>query len=112
MMSAAGALVAGLVVGIANNLLNNLPLGLVAGNTLKVAHVQGLVANAASRCGPGPKPFGHGLACNPSLAHGPAKGKIEVSFWKFLKVGAVVMPAALLFLIGGAILMHTLFHTK
>ena len=102
-----------LVVGIANNLLNNLPLGLVAGNTLKVDHVQGLVANAVL--------IGVDLDPNLSVTGSLAtllwlmalrKEKIEVSFWKFLKGGAVVMPAALLFLIGGAILMHTLFHTK
>ena len=46
MRPAAGALVAGLVVGIANNLLNNLPLGLVTGQTLEVAHVKGVMANA------------------------------------------------------------------
>ena len=46
MRPAAGALVAGLVVGIANNLLNNLPLGLVTGHTLEVAHVKGVMAHA------------------------------------------------------------------
>ena len=40
------------------------------------------------------------------------KEKIEVSFWKFLEVGAIAMPAALLVSLGGAVLMHTLFKTN
>ena len=32
--------------------------------------------------------------------------KLDVSFWKFLKVGAIAMPAALLAALGGAILMQ------
>jgi arsenical pump membrane protein len=41
-----GALVIGFVVGIANNIVNNLPLGLVAGGTIQAAHTKGLIANA------------------------------------------------------------------
>ncbi len=37
----AGTLVVGFVVGIANNLVNNLPLGLIAGATIQAAHVKG-----------------------------------------------------------------------
>ena len=44
--SAAGALVTGFAVAVANNLVNNLPLGLIAGGTLQAAHVKGLLANA------------------------------------------------------------------
>ena len=113
MVPAAGALVAGLVVGVANNLLNNLPLGLITGHTLEVAHVKGLIANAVL--------IGVDLGPNLSVTGSLAtilwlialrREKIEVSFWKFLKVGGVVMPAALLFSIGAAILMRTLFRAK
>src|SRR5947209_555937 len=41
-----GALVIGSVVGVANNVINNLPLGLIAGSTLNSAHVHGAIQNA------------------------------------------------------------------
>ena len=41
-----GALVVGLGVGVANNIVNNLPLGLIAGGTIQAAHAKGLIANA------------------------------------------------------------------
>lgn len=37
-----GALIVGFVVGIANNIVNNLPLGLIAGGTIQAAHTKGL----------------------------------------------------------------------
>src|SRR5580704_4144404 len=39
------ALITGLFVGVANNLVNNLPLGLIAGGTLEAEHARGLIAN-------------------------------------------------------------------
>lgn len=103
---AAGALVVGFVVGIANNLVNNLPLGLIAGGTIQAAHVKGLLANATM--------IGVDLGPNLSVTGSLAtilwlialrKEKLEVSFWKFLQVGAIAMPVALLAALGGAILM-------
>jgi arsenical pump membrane protein len=38
--------VLGFAVGIANNLVNNRPLGLLAGATVQAAHPKGLIANA------------------------------------------------------------------
>lgn len=46
LVPAAGALVTGFVVGVANNLVNNLPLGLIAGGTLQATHAKGLIASA------------------------------------------------------------------
>ena len=40
------------------------------------------------------------------------KERLDVSFWDFLKVGAVVMPVALVLSIGGAIVMHLFFPTS
>jgi arsenical pump membrane protein len=106
---ALGACVTAFAVGIANNLVNNLPLGLIAGGTLQAAHTQGLIRNAVL--------IGVDLGPNLSVTGSLAtilwllalrKEKLEVSFWDFLKVGAVAMPAALLVSIGGAILMQTL----
>jgi arsenical pump membrane protein len=107
---AAGALVTGFVVGIANNLVNNLPLGLIAGATMQAAHVQGLIANAIL--------IGVDLGPNLSITGSLAtilwllalrKEKLDISFGRFLKVGAIAMPAALLASLGGAILMQMLF---
>jgi arsenical pump membrane protein len=41
-----GAMVTAFAVAIGNNLLNNLPLGLIAGGTLNATHTHGLIANA------------------------------------------------------------------
>jgi arsenical pump membrane protein len=110
---ALGAYVTAFAVGVVNNLVNNLPLGLIAGGTLQAAHTQGLIRNAVL--------IGVDLGPNLSVTGSLAtilwllalrKEKLEVSFWDFLKVGAVAMPAALLVSVGGAILMQTLFHTQ
>jgi arsenical pump membrane protein len=106
---ALGAFVTSFVVGIANNLVNNLPLGLIAGGTLHAAHVKGLIADAVL--------IGVDLGPNLSVTGSLAtilwlialrKEKLDVSFWDFLKVGAVAMPVALIVSVGGAILMQIL----
>ena len=111
--SAAGALVTGFAVAVANNLVNNLPLGLIAGGTLQAAHVKGLLANVVL--------IGVDLGPNLSITGSLAtilwllalrKEKLDVSFWDFLKVGAVVMPVALVLSLAGAILMHLFFPTS
>lgn len=107
--SAAGAIVTGFAVGVANSLVNNLPLGLIAGGTLQAAHAKGLIANAVL--------IGVDLGPNLSITGSLAtilwllalrKEKLDVSFWAFLKVGAIAMPVALILSLGGAILMHML----
>jgi arsenical pump membrane protein len=40
------------------------------------------------------------------------KGELDVSFWDFLKIGAVSMPVALLLSVRGAVLTHMLFRTS
>jgi len=106
---AAAALVVGFGVGIGNNLVNNLPLGLIAGGTIQAAHVHGLLANATM--------IGVDLGPNLSVTGSLAtilwlialrREKLEVSFWKFLQVGAIAMPIALAAALGGAILMARL----
>ncbi len=107
------ALVVGFVVGVGNNLINNLPLGLIAGATLQVGHVQGLLAHAVL--------IGVDLGPNLSVTGSLAtilwllalrKEKLDVSFLDFLKVGALAMPIALLLALGGAMLMQTFVHTQ
>ena len=106
--SAAGALVTGFAVAVANNLVNNLPLGLIAGGTLQAAHAKDLLANAVL--------IGVDLGPNLSITGSLAtilwllalrKEKLDVSFWGFLKVGVIAMPLALLCSLAGAIVMQT-----
>jgi arsenical pump membrane protein len=110
--STTGTLIAGFAVGVANNLLNNLPLGLIAGSTLQAAHAKGLIADAVL--------IGVDLGPNLSITGSLAtilwlialrKEKLDVSFWDFLKVGIVAMPVALLASLGGAILMQMCIRT-
>ncbi|MEO8869757.1 MAG: SLC13 family permease [Granulicella sp.] len=107
---ATAAIATGFAVGIANNLVNNLPLGLIAGGTLHATHTTGLLANSVL--------IGVDLGPNLSVTGSLAtilwlialrKEKLHVSFWTFLKVGILAMPLALLAALGGAILMHYLF---
>jgi arsenical pump membrane protein len=111
--SATGTLITGFAVGVANNLVNNLPLGLIAGSTLQAAHARGLIADAVL--------IGVDLGPNLSITGSLAtilwlialrKEKLDVSFWDFLKVGVVAMPVALLASLGGAILMQMFFHNS
>jgi arsenical pump membrane protein len=113
MAPAAAAMVVGFAVGIGNNLVNNLPLGLIAGGTIQAAHVKGLLANAVL--------IGVDLGPNLSVTGSLAtilwllslrKAKLEVSFWKFFRVGAVAMPVALAAALGGAIAMQALVGTR
>jgi len=106
---APAALVTGFVVGIANNIFNNLPLGLLAGGALQAEHATGLIANAVL--------IGVDLGPNLSITGSLAtilwlialrKENLRVSGCDFLKVGAIAMPVALLASIAGAILMHKL----
>jgi arsenical pump membrane protein len=112
-----GAMVVGFAVGIANNIVNNLPLGLIAGGTIQAAHTKGLMANAVLigvDLGPNLSVTGSLatilwlLALRKDSGGGPDGEKFDVSFWKFLKVGAVAMPVALFAALGGAILMQML----
>jgi arsenical pump membrane protein len=112
-----GALVAGFAVGIANNLVNNLPLGLIAGATLNAAHTKGLMANAVLigvDLGPNLSVTGSLatilwlLALRKDAGGGNDGERLDVDFWKFLKLGAIAMPMALLAALSGAILMQRL----
>jgi arsenical pump membrane protein len=105
----AGTLLTGFSVAIANNLVNNLPLGLIAGSTLQAAHTHGLLADAVM--------IGVDLGPNLSITGSLAtilwllalrKENLNVSFRSFLRVGLIAMPIALLAALGGAILAHAI----
>ncbi len=106
LIPAVAATVVGFVVAVANNLVNNLPLGLIAGGTLHAAHSKGLLANAVL--------IGVDLGPNLSITGSLAtilwllalrKEQLNVSFWQFLKVGVIAMPIALICSLAGALIM-------
>ena len=91
-----GALLTGAIVGVGNNLINNLPLGLIAGSTLNSAHVQGAIQNAVL--------IGVDLGPNLSVTGSLAtilwliairREGLHVGFGTFFKVGMIAMPVAL-----------------
>ena len=91
-----GALVTGAVVGFGNNLINNLPLGLIAGSTLNAAHVHGVIENAVLIG----VDLGPNLSVTGSLATilwliAMRREGLHVSAGTFLKVGIIAMPVAL-----------------
>lgn len=93
---ALGALLTGAVVGVGNNLINNLPLGLIAGSTLNSQHVQGVIENAVLIG----VDLGPNLSVTGSLATilwliAMRREGLHVSFGTFLKVGVIAMPVAL-----------------
>jgi arsenical pump membrane protein len=104
--AAAGAYAAAFAVGIGNNLVNNLPLGLIAGSTLKITHSHGLIANAVLIG----VDLGPNLSVTGSLATilwliAMRREGIHVGFGTFLKVGLLAMPVALALATGAAILV-------
>ena len=108
---AAGATVVGFAVGIGNNLLNNLPLGLLAGATVTATHTQGLLASAVLVG----VDLGPNLSVTGSLATilwllALRREKLNVSAWDFFKVGVFAMPVAMAAALGGLALMHSMGH--
>lgn len=104
---AAAILVISFVVGIGNNIVNNLPLGLIAGATVQTAQVQGPMAHAVL--------IGVDLGPNLSVTGSLAtilwllairKEGMNVNAWDFLKAGAIAMPVAMLAAIAGLLLMQ------
>jgi arsenical pump membrane protein len=89
---------AGIAVAIASNLINNLPMGLIAGITVDGAHLDDLI-QAAITIG---VDLGPNLSVTGSLATilwltAIRREGQDVSAWMFLRLGVVVMPLALLF---------------
>ncbi len=105
--SAAGNLVAGFTVGVANNLVNNLPLGLIAASTLHGMHSPPAISDSVL--------IGVDLGPNLSITGSLAtilwlialrKENLDVRFWDFLRIGVLAMPIALLAALGSAILLQ------
>lgn len=88
---------------------------------IQAAHTKGLMANAVLigvDLGPNLSVTGSLatilwlLALRKALIRDSDAEKLDVSFWKFLKVGAVAMPLALFAALGGAILMQMIFGQR
>ncbi|KQN31446.1 arsenic transporter [Sphingomonas sp. Leaf34] len=103
---AATAGIAGSILAFGSNLMNNLPAGLIASTTLGQAHVPQIVTDGLL--------IGVDLGPNLSITGSLAtilwltairrEGE-DVGFWRFLKVGAVVMPPALFAALGARLLI-------
>jgi arsenical pump membrane protein len=103
--SAIGAAwVSGLVVAIASNLVNNLPAGLLSGAAVHAAHVPDKIASAVLIG----VDLGPNLSVTGSLAtilwlNAIRREGEDVSALTFLKLGALVMPPALIAALAGMI---------
>jgi arsenical pump membrane protein len=104
-----GALATSFTVGIVNNLVNNLPLGLIAGAAVRSTHTTGLLAQSVL--------IGVDLGPNLSVTGSLAtilwlialrREQQHVTFWSFLRIGIIAMPLALLGAMGAALATHAL----
>jgi len=92
------------VLAVGCNLVNNLPAGLVAGRVVEIAHVPDAVRSAVLigvDLGPNLSVTGS-LATILWLTALRREGQ-SVGAWTFLKLGALVMPPALLLAVAGAV---------
>uniref|UniRef100_E6PWR5 Arsenical pump membrane protein-arsB n=1 Tax=mine drainage metagenome TaxID=410659 RepID=E6PWR5_9ZZZZ len=104
-----GVLAVSFSIGLGNNLVNNLPLGLIVGAATQAAHLQ-MLMRAAVMMG---IDLGSNLSITGSLATilwliALRSEKLNVGFFEYLKVGVWVMPAGILAAVGGALAMHFL----
>ncbi|CAN5914603.1 arsenic transporter [soil metagenome] len=97
----ATAWIAGGLIAVVSNLVNNLPAGLVASSTVALAHPPQHVIDAlliGVDLGPNLSVTGS-LATILWLTAIRREGE-NVGFWRFLKLGAIVMPPALVLALG------------
>jgi arsenical pump membrane protein len=93
---------AGVTLALTSNLVNNLPAGLLAASVVSASHVPRQVASAVLIS----VDLGPNLSVTGSLAtilwlSALRRENQNVSAWSFLKLGALVMPPALLIAIAG-----------
>jgi arsenical pump membrane protein len=103
------ALVVGFTVAIANNLINNLPMGLIAANTLALTHTQGLLRDVTLIA----VDLGPNLSVTGSLATilwllALRREGLHVTVFDFLKAGLIAMPLALLAALAGSLCINLL----
>jgi arsenical pump membrane protein len=95
---------AGIATTVADNVANNLPVGLVAGSVARSDHLPPQVVGAMLIA----VDLGPNLSVTGSLATilwlvALRRHKIEVSAWRFLKLGLIVTPPALMAALAAAI---------
>ena len=100
------AAIAGTILAFVSNLMNNLPAGLIASTAVAQAHPPRIVTD----CLLIGVDLGPNLSVTGSLAtilwlQAIRREGEDVGFWRFLKVGVVVMPTALAAAIGARLLM-------
>ncbi len=98
--------VAGTFVAVICNLVNNLPAGLLAGSVVQAAHVSDKVAGAILIG----VDLGPNLSVTGSLAtilwlSALRREGLDISSWKFLKLGTVVMFPALIMSLASLVLL-------
>jgi arsenical pump membrane protein len=101
------AWVTGVVLAVGCNLVNNLPAGLLAGRVVETGNVPEQI-RAAVLIG---VDLGPNLSVTGSLAtilwlSALRRDGLHVDAWTFLKLGAVVMPPALVLALAGAFAFH------
>jgi len=104
---AATSWVAGAIAAVACNLMNNLPVGLIAGSAVTAASLPPQVAGALLVG----VDLGPNLSVTGSLATilwlvAIRRDGQEVSTWRFLRLGAVVTGPALLLALTGFVVLH------
>jgi len=109
-LAAAGS---GAIVGIASNLINNLPAGLIAGTAVQTADVPPSVSSAILVG----VDLGPNLSVTGSLATilwltALRRDGIQVKAWDFFKLGILVMPPALLLSLGSLLLSGMDLHLR
>ena len=100
------AWLSGIVIAFGCNLINNLPAGLIAASAVQAAHVPDRITSAILIG----VDLGPNLSVTGSLAtilwlNALKREGISVSAWKFLKLGVLVMPSALLLALGASTLI-------
>lgn len=103
------SLAIGNTAGFGTNLVNNLPFGLISGAAIQTMPSHSMLSTAVL--------IGIDLGPNLSITGSLAtilwliairREGLNVSGWKFLKVGMLVMPPSLLMAIGSAVLLNSL----
>jgi arsenical pump membrane protein len=101
----------GVTLALMSNLVNNLPAGLLAGSVVSASHVPQQVAGAVLIG----VDLGPNLSVTGSLAtilwlSAMRRENQEVGTWSFLKLGALMMPPALLLAIAGMLVTRSVSH--
>ena len=105
------ALAVGFTVAVANNLINNLPVGLIAANTLALTHTQGLLRDVTLIA----VDLGPNLSVTGSLATilwllALRREGLNVTALDFLKAGLIAMPLALIAALAGSLSINLFSH--